>query len=140
MRETIAAYPIVTEGRPDHGNPDFGMTRAKRTPKYVHGRIGSACLLHKVDRVELHWYTAGGVMGEHLVRLSTPKMVCTTICGHVFFIGTPKARTCELPAPGTVLCGRCHGETANFGKNTTSGVTKEQAKVRLGCIAKGVSH
>lgn len=139
-RRQVAAYPIIVEGRPDlpgfGGDARFGITRAKSHAKYVYGTSSNACLLHKIMHVEMHWYTPGGC-GDHLVRLSSPWMGATSMCGQFFSIGGTKAKTCELPRPDTVLCGRCHGEGPIFGKNQEHKITRRQAKDRLGCIASG---
>jgi hypothetical protein len=126
----------IVEGRPDFENHKFGVTRAKRHPKYVYGNA-QGLLMHEIAYVEFRWYEVGPG-GHSLIRLAHPKISVTTRCGQVFFYrcqnGKPKSTMCEMPNPGAVLCGRCQGKGPVFGKNGSGGVTKSAAKVRLGCI------
>jgi hypothetical protein len=142
VRRQLAAYSEIIPGRPDldwyksgRSTPRPGVTVAKRHPPYVHGKIGMAQLLHKVMRLELRWYEVGPD-GHHMRRLHSPSMMATTVCGHVFYIGT-RAQTCEMPKPDTVMCGRCHGTGPNFGKHGINNVSRQEAKVRLGCVPTG---
>lgn len=126
----------IIQGRPDFTDRNFGVTRAKRHAKYVYSNL-NGLLLHKIAHVQLRWYDAGG---DHLIRRETPHASITTICGQTFFGGKTRrggkvrATMCELPKPDAVLCGRCHGEGPVFGKDSTPGVTKQEAKTRLGCV------
>lgn len=140
MREQISAYPEIIPGRPDldwyrsdQTTPQPGVTYAKKHPPYVHGKIGMAQLLHRISYVELHWYES---CYDHMRRLRSPRIIANTVCGTSFRIGT-KAQTCELPAPQTVLCGRCHGEKPNWGRHGSHIVSRRDARLKLGCIVKG---
>jgi hypothetical protein len=139
----VAAYPDIIEGRPDldwyrsnRKTPQPGITKAKTFPKYVHGRIGMAMLLHKIDHVDLWWYETDNT-GSNLVRLQSPRMIAHTVCGNSWSIDGTRAKTCQLPNPETVLCGRCEGTGTIWGRGKTPKVTKRQAKDRLGCIVEG---
>jgi len=125
----------VIKGRPDFENHKFGVTRAKRHPKYVYSNI-FGCLVHEITYVEFRWYNVGSG-GSSLVRRAHPRISITTNCGQVFFYwsqnGRPKSTMCELPNPDAVLCGRCQGKGPVFGKRGSGDVTKSAAKVRLGC-------
>lgn len=129
----------IVRGRPDFANHRFGITKAKRTPKYVYSLSHQAMLIHKVAYAENYWYVP---MGDHLLRLDTPKIIARTVCNQSFFIHLPRdhrkfrASFCEVPNPEAVLCGGCHGEVATFGKHGNPPCTKELAKVRLGCISR----
>jgi hypothetical protein len=51
-----------------------------------------------------------------------------------------RTRTCTIPEPDALLCGRCHGEPATFGKHgkaTKAGVKRADAHVKLGCLVNG---
>jgi hypothetical protein len=129
--------PNIVEGRPDFVDRKFGVTVAKRHAKYVYSNL-NGLLLHKVNKVELHWYDA---RMDHLVRRDVPHVSITTVCGQMFFGSSSRggkalrrSTMCELPKPDAVLCGRCHGETPPFGKDGKPPCTKGEAKVRLGCI------
>lgn len=126
---------IVIEGRPDFEDHNFGVTRAKRHPKYVYGTAFGS-LLHKVAYIQMRWWSPDY---GRLVRRKAPRLLISTICGQTFFVGAmkngkPRSTMCELPKPDAVLCGRCHGEGPTFGKNSNAGVTKREAKARLGCV------
>ncbi len=116
----------------------FGITSTKRHPAYVYSVNKNACLMHKVHHVEIHWYAlvSGSVMG----RLKQPAMIAHTACGDTRIITPERSRTCHIPLVGSVLCGRCHGEPATFGKHgsgTKSGLKREEARVKLGCLING---
>ena len=131
-----------------HGRPDldyysgrraerFGVTRAKKHPPYVFSIGGNACLIHKIAYVELHWWEA---KYDHMVKRHRPKMIANTICGMFKFLDADRSRTCLIPSPDAVLCGRCHGEMPTFGKNgagTKAGMKRTEAHVKLGCVVKG---
>lgn len=134
----------VIEGRPDFRNPKFGVTRAKRFPPYVFSVSVNSCLIHKIAYVEMHWYEV--IRGGHaLARRRKPFVFATTVCGQskrlsVGSRGAQPARTCLLPDPDAVLCGRCHGEAATFGKEgagTKAGLSRQEAWTKLGCVVKG---
>lgn len=136
---------IRTKGRPDFGNHKFGVTRAKKHPKYVYA-TRQGMLLHEVAYAELRWYRIGG-RGDYLVRRKSPSITYTTKCGSLMFGNDPedeskrrtrKSTVCELPKPGAVLCGRCRGEGTVFAKGCQpkqGGPTRQEAKARLGCVA-----
>jgi len=129
----------VINGRPDFGGYGFGITRAKTHPPYVFGIRGLSCLVHKVLRVELHWYRVGG-HGECLVRMKKPVMIAITNCQQHWRLEPLSSRTCHIPSPDALLCGRCHGEGATFPKRgpaKKSGLTRQEAHVKLGCVVKG---
>lgn len=110
------------------------VSRAKTCPKFVHGKMGHAMLLHKVSHVDLHWYD---LAWDKAIRLAHPKMIAHTVCGASFFLEAGRSGVCEMPKPDAVLCGMCTGEGRIFGRNGNNKVTKRQAKDRLGCIAEG---
>lgn len=122
-------------GRPDFGGSRFGITVATTHPPYVYSSNGMGRLIHRVARVDLHWYDC---KGDWLRRRSSPKMIAVTVCGnyrHLTSTRRLKARTCAVPAPDAVLCGRCHGQTANFPhRDPTSKRRALEAKRKLGCI------
>ena len=123
----------IIRGRPDFGNPGFGHTEAKKSPKYVYSpRQGM--LVHKVAKTSMAWYRVGPP-GDHLIRLDSPRIVYFTICGQMCFPGKARSVTCAVPDPNAVLCGRCHGEGPVFPKNRPWKVTKREAHDRLGCVA-----
>jgi hypothetical protein len=138
-----ASSEIVIHGRPDmqawRSGIRFGVTQAKRFPPYVYGTRGNACLIHKVLRVELHWWRCRDT--NSLVRCNPPWMFAYTVCGQRFRIDDSKwGATCAIPKPDAVLCGRCHGEGPVFGKHSKQLITKREAKQKLGCIANGNSR
>ncbi len=129
----------VIEGRPDFQNHEFGVTYAKKFPLYIFSVRGPAAVVHKIAAVRLKWYRVGD-RGECLIRLKQPTMTATLVCGGFRFLVGEATRTCHIPKPDAVLCGRCHGEVASFGKNGAAikaGITREVAKVKLGCMVKG---
>lgn len=129
----------VVRGRPDFANREFGKTYAKKHPPYVFGIRGVSCLVHKILRVEMHWYRCGG-RGDFLVKMKRPVMIAITTCQQSFRLTPTVSRTCILPNPDALLCGRCHGEGATFGKSGPSkkeGITRQVAHVKLGCVVKG---
>ena len=123
---------IDIAGRPDHGNRDFGVVRAKRFPKYVHSTNRSACLIHKVEEVEIHWYSGHY---DWCQRLENPRVIARTNCGTNIFLsnGKKSGKMCEIPDPNAVLCGRCHGEPATFSRKRVQSITKQWAHDHLGC-------
>lgn len=148
----VVSHPIddenaaVIDGRPDfhdrgmtgHG---FGVTLAKKHPPYVFGLRGASCLVHKVRRVELGWWRVSRD-GHKLVKLKRPVMTAYTHCGYYFRLDSDVARTCHMPNPNALPCGRCLGEGAVFpkranGRSKHSGLTRAEAHVKLGCIMNG---
>lgn len=116
----------------------FGVVEARRHPAYVYSINKNSCLMHKVVRVELQWYAYVGM--ESLGRLRQPAMIAFTACGCHRALTPDRSRTCHVPLPGSVLCGRCHGEPATFGKHgkgTKANLKKSDAHVTLGCLIAG---
>lgn len=131
------AKPIM--GRPDHADHNFGVMRAKRHPPYVFSIRGASCLVHKVAYVDLHWWRVSNG-GHSLVKLKRPVLIAHTTCSMVFRLEGRTARTCLVPAPESLLCGRCHGDLATFGKDgaaTAAGLTRHVAHLKLGCAVPG---
>jgi len=137
---------LRVNGRPDWhgGGMTWAQTTVKRHPKYVYGtKMGK--LLHEIEKVRLVWWQLGG-HGSYFFRVSSPRVYFETKCGYCFFGSDPtntfrssrksKATVCELPKPDAVLCGRCRGEGAVFGKLGKvgrGGVTYKEARERIGC-------
>lgn len=129
------SVPLVDRYRFTENPP----TIAKRHPNYVYSVSKNACLMHKVDHVELYWY-AYVKGGRKVARLKTPGSVAITVCGVSKFLRAEKTRTCTIPLPDSILCGRCHGEVPTFGKfgsATKLGLTRKEAAVKLGCKVAG---
>lgn len=135
-------HPIDDENVAPIPRPGFhayGVTLAKTFPPYVFGVRGCSCLVHKIMRVEVFWWRYGG-HGEILVKLKRPVMIAHTNCAQSFRLEGKISRTCHVPAPDALPCGRCHGEGATFPKRgpaKKSGLTRQEAKVKLGCVVKG---
>ena len=133
--------PVIEEGSVVEYDPNdhaFGKSEAKRHPAYVYSVNKNACLMHKVARVEIYFYATcgGGKMG----RLKQPAMVAITVCGCSRTLTPNRSRTCHVPLPDSILCGRCHGEPATFGKHgkgTKAGIKRAEANVKLGCEVAG---
>lgn len=70
--------------------------RVKKHPKFVHGKVGSAMLLHKVQYVEARWYAYGV---HEFIRLQHPSLAARAVCGAWFHLEAGRAGVCELPAP-----------------------------------------
>jgi hypothetical protein len=117
----------------------FGVGTSKRHPAYVYSINGNACLMHKVRDVTIHWYAL--IDGGHRMgRLKQPAMIANAVCGMSFALDPKRTRTCAVPEPDSVLCGRCHGEPPTFGKHgagTKAGLKRAEAHVKLGCIVAG---
>lgn len=129
----------VIQGRPDFADRTFGKTRVKTFPPYIFSIRGVSCLVHKIRYVECHWYRCGG-HGEYLVRMKKPVMIATTMCAQSWRLEPLSSRTCHIPSPDALLCGRCHGEGATFGKrgpDRNRGLTRQEAHVKLGCVVQG---
>jgi hypothetical protein len=117
----------------------FGVSVTKRHPAYVYSIHGVACLMHKVREVEIQWYALIGT-GSQMARLKQPAMIAHTVCGMSKALVPKRTRTCHIPFPDSVLCGRCHGEPATFGKHgkgTKAGMKRSEAHVKLGCVVNG---
>jgi len=130
----------VIKERLDFKIHGFGVMRAKRHPPYVFGIRGVSCLIHKIRYVEMHWWRIGGPCGAWLIKLKKPVLIATTNCAQSFRLDGDIARTCQLPNPDALPCGRCNSEGATFGKSGPSkkeGLTRQQAHVKLGCVVKG---
>lgn len=117
----------------------FGVTRTRRHPAYVYSVNKNACLMHKVANVEIHWFAlvAGG---RQLGRLKQPAMIAHTVCGVARILTPDRSRTCHVPLPHSILCGRCHGNGSVFpkrGRSFREGLTRQEANVRLGCVVNG---
>jgi len=127
----------VIDGRPDLRNHEFGITTASKHPPYVFSIRGASALVHKVARVRLHWFRlAAG--GDKLVRVNRPLAVADCVCGQFFRLEPEISRTCRVPEPDALLCGRCHGEPASFGKHGAArGAKRMDAHIKLGCVVNG---
>ncbi len=128
-------------GRPDFQDHSFGVTVAKRHPPFVFGVRRNALLVHHVDRVELHWWRIGRG-GHTLIKLLRPVMYAITPCQQHFLLEGSRSRTCLIPEPSALLCGRCRGIQATFpkvggGPSRREGVSRAEAHVRLGCVVNG---
>ena len=137
-------HPVLDESAPvidrDSVNErTFGVTTTKRHPAYVYSINRNACLMHKVRDVEIQWYAL--VDGGHRMgRLKQPAMIAHTVCGCSRALTPDRTRTCHVPKPDSVLCGRCHGEPATFGKHgkgTKAGLRRAAAHVKLACVVNG---
>ena len=136
MREQIACLP---EKLPRDESKIGYTERAKKFPKYAYGANGNSSLVHKVKAVWLRWYElADG--GWSMQRRINPGLLAETVCGYSILLTPNHGRTCEIPKPDAVLCGRCHGQGANFPRGKEHAVPMSLAKVRLGCIAQGMSR
>lgn len=113
----------------------FGVTTAKRHPNYVFSINKNACLMHKIAEVEIHHYAT---LNHHkLGRLKQPAMIAHTVCGATRILTAKHSRTCTVPLPDAVLCGRCHGQPATFRRSVASTDAKRAARVKLGCEVAG---
>jgi hypothetical protein len=137
VRKQVAIYEECSVPRPDVWTRIPEPTRAKKFPRYVHGKVGMAMLLHKIEYVNLKWYGYGR---HEFVRLKSPSLIAHTVCGAIFHLAPGRAGVCELPAPDAVLCGRCHGTGTIWGHGKTPTVTKRYAKDHLGCVVQGESR
>lgn len=114
----------------------FGVTRAKRHPAYVHGVNRNSCLMHKVAEVVIQHYALID-SGHRMGRLKQPAMMAKTVCGYTFSLTPERSRTCAVPLPDSVLCGRCHGKPATFRRDAASTPDKKVARLKLGCAVAG---
>ena len=116
----------------------FGVSTTKRHPAYVYSINKNSALMHKIREVEIQWYAFLG-MG-HMGRLKIPAMIAHTVCGVSRALTPDRSRTCAVPEPGALLCGRCHGEGPWFGRDRKAqkaGITRQEAHVKLGCVVAG---
>lgn len=133
--------PLLAEGaelieRDAVNERTFGVSKARSGPAYVFSINKSAGLMHKVDGVTIQWYAIVNI--TTLGRLKRPAMIAHTICGMNFPLEADRTRTCRIPEPGAILCGRCHGEPASFGKRGAHrGMKRSEAHVKLACIENG---
>lgn len=130
---------VIHERLDFHGDHSFGVTLAKKYPPFVFSIRGVSCLVHKVARVELHWWRVSKD-GHALVKLKQPVMFAETHCSTSFRLQGSVSRTCWIPRPDALLCGRCHGDVATFGKHgpaTKAGIQRQEAHVKLGCVIAG---
>jgi hypothetical protein len=134
----------IIYGRPDFEanmrGEKFGVTRAKKHPPYIYSISANSALIHKIAYVEMHWWQASSIKssGDCLRRLHKPRLIARTVCGMNKFMTADRSRTCTIPRPDAVRCGKCHGFDAPFGKEgwaTKAGVKKSEAYVKLGCVA-----
>ena len=117
-----------------------GIQAAKTHPPYVFGIRGASCLVHKIHHVTIHWYRIAGHHGELLVKMKRPVLIAETPCAQSFRLDPDIARTCKIPNEDALLCGRCHGEGATFpkrGRARKSGLPRQEAHVKLGCVVQG---
>lgn len=135
MRQ-VAAYTEITAPRWGKEEREYQIVKS-RVP-YIYGTSRNACLIHKINYVRLQWWKCGP-RGDYLVRLQSPRMIAITNCQQWISMDGTKAKTCALPRPDAVLCARCHGEGTNFPHGRPHKVSKQLAKVRLGCIAEGMT-
>jgi hypothetical protein len=122
-----------------HGCRGGPVTYASKHPPFVFSVRGVSCVVHKIAYVEVHWWRVGG-HGHTLVKMKRPVMVAHTPCGAFFRLQGERSRTCHVPNPDAILCGRCHGEPASFGKHgaaTKAGIKRQVAHVKLGCVVQG---
>lgn len=139
FRNPVLDHTVPLVDRHTVNDRTFGVAKAKRHPAYVYSINRNGCLMHKVVEVELHWHALVDG-GSKLGRLKQPAMIARTVCGVHRLLTPERSRTCHIPLPDSVLCGRCHGEEATFAgrrKTTKSGLTKQEAHVKLGCIVNG---
>ena len=138
--------PNIIMGRPDleayARGEKFGVTRAKKHPPYVFSISGNSALVHKIAYVELRWWDASTLYhsGDCLRRLHRPHVTAITVCGQMKFLQADRSRTCIIPRPDAIRCGKCNGFTAPFSKEgwcTKAGVSRTEAHVKLGCIVEG---
>jgi len=131
-RETIS---VAVYDRDEVERAGKMITRSHKHPKYVHGKVGMAMLLHKIEFVELRWYK---LAWDKAIRLANPKMIAKTVCGTFFFLEGGRGGVCEAPKEGAVLCGMCEGTGRIWPRGKKDPVvTKRQAKDRLGCVVEG---
>lgn len=145
MSNDLETYGSETEGvipgRPDFCNFNYLTTNAKKFPPYVFSIRGGSALVHKVQCVRLRWWEPQReTRGQNLVKLRDPIVTAHTVCGMFYRLRSDRSRTCRVPSPDALLCGRCHGEPATFGKHgkgTREGIPRRVAHVKLGCVVAG---
>ncbi len=112
----------------------FGVQQSKRHPAYVYSINKNACLMHRIIRVEVQFYAFVSI--GKIGRLKQPAMIAHTACGASRPLTPDRSRTCHVPLPGAVLCGRCHGQGPTFRRSGQSQQRREAA-VKLGCVVAG---
>jgi len=132
----VAAYTEITAPRWGKEEREYKVVKS-RVP-YIYGTGRNNCLIHKINYVRLKWWEVGP-RGEYLVRLQSPRMTAITNCGQWMYMNGTESKVCAMPKPDAVLCARCHGEGTNFPQGRPHKVSKQLAKVRLGCISEGVA-
>lgn len=139
FRNPVLDHTVPVIDRDSVNDRTFGVAKAMRHPAYVYSINRNSCLMHKVRDVELHWYALIDG-GSRLGRLKQPAMIARTVCGCSRSLTPDRSRTCHIPLPGSLLCGRCHGEPATFGKHgkgTKERIPRSEAHVKLGCVVAG---
>lgn len=111
--------------------PPFAGVRATKWPPWVFSRQGA--LIHRVAFVEIHWWLIAG-RGHIYVRTNRPRLHAMTVCGYRFFLEATRGRTCHVPSPDALVCGRCLKGPRNFPRGAAPAVPYRDAKVRLGCL------
>lgn len=140
----IVDHPVDDENaapvsRPMSGDDRYGPMEATRFPPFVFSIRGASCLIHTIARVEIHWWRIAG-HGHLLAKLKKPVLIAQTVCCTSFRLDGDIARTCHVPNPDAIPCGRCNGDVAPFGKHghaTKAGLKRQVAHIRLGCVVKG---
>lgn len=129
-------FSCVVDDRPDfRGDRKWGITEAKKFHPFVYSANKNGALVHKTRRVMYHWWAG---VNHQMVRRKRPLIIAETMCAQSFFLESGRAVVCKVPAPGAVLCGRCHGTGSTFRK-TGDWAARQAARARLGCMPEGVS-
>lgn len=130
---TTAAYHEIRA--PRWGNEESEWQTVASKSKYVFGTNSQNALMHRILHLQLRWWTCGP-QGEYLIRLQAPRVVAVTICHRWIRIDShsTNGRICALPKADAVLCGSCHGQARNFPRGQGHKISRELAKVRLGCV------
>jgi len=128
----------IIDGRPDLDcNFNWGKTRAKKHPPYVFSVVSSAALVHKIAWIDLWWWELIDG-GNRMARVNKPKATAHSVCGYTFFLEAAKTRTCIVPNPDALMCGRCHGELPPLGRNGHARhIPRAELHVKLGCVVNG---
>lgn len=134
-------YPVDNDpssfrrGRPDFSDPTWGKTRSRKHPPYVFSIRGASALVHKIAYVEMHWWKIANHR-DGVIRVRRPLMYAQTMCGMGFRLAGKASRTCYVPNPEALLCGRCHGQLPTLSKRSGIKVNRKEAHVKLGCVVK----
>lgn len=126
-----AAYNEIRVPRWGKEEKEYQIVKPRKP--YVFGTNSNNALIHKVRHMRLRWW-ACGPRGQYLVRLQSPRMMAVTNCGRWIFVDGTKGKLCELPRPDAVFCAACLGKGRNFPRGEAHEVSRELAKVRLGCV------